>query len=131
MDAVATPTHPAWLERHQRAADKLRTAWAQKKWLRWLGLTLAAGYGLFILPNRRRKAREEFREKTDSLRERLGEVVRRQFESESNRSVERMREAIAPYTRFVTTETTRLQGVRDEVGAVARDARTLRGEIGG
>src|SRR5215217_7098126 len=41
---------------------------------------IVAGYGLFILPNRRRKARDEFREKTDALRERLGEVVRRQFE---------------------------------------------------
>jgi GTPase Era involved in 16S rRNA processing len=48
------------------------------------------------VPNRRRKAREQFREKTDSLRMRLGEVVRRQFEVESNRSVEVMREAIAP-----------------------------------
>src|ERR687893_166468 len=60
---------------------------------------IVAGYGLVILPNRRRKAREQFRENTDSLRMRLGEVVRRQFEVEANRSVERMREAIAPYTR--------------------------------
>src|ERR671917_149902 len=36
------------------------------------GITAAlviAGFGLFILPNRRRKARAEFREKTDALRE--------------------------------------------------------------
>ena len=65
-----------------------------------IAAAIIAGYGLFILPNRRRKAREEFREKTDSLRERLGEVVRRQFEAESNRSVERMREAIAPLYPF-------------------------------
>ena len=47
-----------------------------------IAAAIVAGYGLFILPNRRRKAREEFREKTDSLRKRLGEVVRRQFEVE-------------------------------------------------
>jgi hypothetical protein len=38
------------------------------------GITAAlviAGFGLFILPNRRRKARAEFREKTEALRERL------------------------------------------------------------
>ena len=69
---------------------------------------ILAGYGLFILPNRRRKAREEFREKTDALRERLGEVVRRQFEAELGRSIERMREAIAPYTRFVRSEHARM-----------------------
>jgi hypothetical protein len=71
------------------------------------GITAAlviAGFGLFILPNRRRKARAEFREKTETLRERLGEVVRRQFDTELKRSIERMREAIAPYIRFVRTE---------------------------
>ncbi len=40
-----------------------------------IAAAIIAGYGLFILPNRRRKARDEFREKTNSLRERLGEVV--------------------------------------------------------
>src|ERR687893_6704 len=73
-----------------------------------IAAAIIAGYGLFVLPNRRRKAREEFRETTDSLRKRLGEVVRRQFEVESSRSVERMREAIAPYTRFVRSEHARM-----------------------
>src|SRR5215218_9958033 len=71
---------------------------------------LIASFGLFILPRRRRKAREEFREKTETLRERLGEEVRRQFNTELDRSVERMREAIAPYTRFVRTEHVRMRG---------------------
>lgn len=48
MDAVATPTRPAWLERHERAANRLRTTWREKKWLRWLGLAVVAGYTLFI-----------------------------------------------------------------------------------
>ncbi len=91
---------------------------------------IIAGYGLFILPNRRRKARREFREKTDALRERLGEVVRRQFESELNRSVERMREAIAPYTRFVRVEHTRVSEARETLNEVQEEASALRTEIG-
>ena len=94
-----------------------------------IAAAIVAGYGLFILPNRRRKAREEFREKTDSLRKRLGEVVRRQFETESNRSVERMREAIAPYTRFVRSEHARMTGAREDLTAIDAETRALKEEI--
>src|ERR687894_256479 len=97
------------------------------------GITAAlviAGFGLFILPNRRRKARTEFREKTEALRERLGEVVRRQFETELNRSVERMREAIAPYTRFVRTEHARMTEARSDLAEITEETEALRAEIG-
>jgi small GTP-binding protein len=90
---------------------------------------ILAGYGLFILPNRRRKAREEFREKTDALRERLGEVVRRQFEAELGRSIERMREAIAPYTRFVRSEHARMSSAGEDLAAIDAEADALRTEI--
>ena len=39
-----------------------------------IAAAIIAGYGLFVLPNRRRKARQDFREKTDLLRQRLGAV---------------------------------------------------------
>ena len=97
------------------------------------GITAAlviAGFGLFILPNRRRKARAEFREKTEALRERLGEVVRRQFETELNRSVERMREAISPYTRFVRTEHARMTEARSNLAEITGETESLRAEIG-
>src|ERR687893_280017 len=94
-----------------------------------IAAAIVAGYGLFILPNRRRKAREEFREKTDSLRERLGEVVRRQFDSELNRSIERMRDAIAPYTRFVRTEHARMTEARSNLSEIEGEMDALKGEI--
>jgi small GTP-binding protein len=94
-----------------------------------IAAAIVAGYGLFILPNRRRKAREEFREKTDSLRKRLGEVVRRQFEVESNRSVERMREAIAPYTRFVRSEHARMTSAREDLASLDAKTRAMKDEI--
>ena len=90
---------------------------------------LIAGFGLFILPRRRRKAREEFREKTEALRERLGEVVRRQFDTELNRSIERMREAIAPYTRFVRTEHARMTEARSALAEITEEVESLRAEI--
>jgi chromosome segregation ATPase len=94
-----------------------------------IAAAIIAGYGLFVLPNRRRKARREFREKTDSLRERLSEVVRRQFDAELNRSVERLRDAIAPYTRFVRTEHARMTEARSALSEISGEVDALKGEI--
>ena len=94
-----------------------------------IAAAIIAGYGLFILPNRRRRARAEFREKTDSLRERLSEVVRRQFETELGRSVERMREAIAPYTRFVRSEHARMTRASEDLAALDAQTNALKDEI--
>ena len=94
-----------------------------------IAAAIIAGYGLFVLPNRRRKARQDFREKTDTLRLRLGEVVRRQFETELNRSVERMREAIAPYTRFVRTEHARMTRAREDLAGIDGEVDALKDEI--
>jgi uncharacterized protein YlxW (UPF0749 family) len=94
-----------------------------------LSALLLAGLGFFILPNRRRKAREEFREKTDALRQRLSEVVRRQFDTELARSVERMREAIAPYTRFVRTEHARMTEARSTLAELDGEVAALKKEI--
>ena len=91
---------------------------------------LIAGLGLFILPARRREARSEFREKTEALRKRLGEVVRRQFDTEIERSLETMREAIAPYTRFVRTEHVRMTEARSALARITAEAEALRAEIG-
>jgi small GTP-binding protein len=94
-----------------------------------IAAAIIAGYGLFVLPNRRRKARQDFREKTDAFRRRLGEVVRRQFESEIGRSVEGMREAIAPYTRFVRTEHARMARAREELAEIDAEVDALKREI--
>jgi len=94
-----------------------------------IAAAIIAGYGLFVLPNQRRKARREFREKTDSLRERLGEVVRRQFDTELNRSIERMRDAIAPYTRFVRTEHARMTEASSTLSEVDQEIEALKDEI--
>ena len=91
---------------------------------------LIASLGLFILPRRRRKARGEFREKTEALRKRLSEVVRRQFDTEIERSVERMREAIAPYTRFVRAEHARMTQARSDLSEITEEVEALRAEIG-
>jgi hypothetical protein len=94
-----------------------------------IAAAIIAGYGLFVLPNRRRKARQDFKEKTDALRQRLGEVVRRQFATELARSVEGMREAIAPYTRFVRTEHARMGRASEDLARIDDEVDALKREI--
>ena len=73
----------------------------------------------FILPYKRRRAIEEFRAKTESLRSEL----RRAFETESNKEIDRavdnVRGALDPYTRFVRTERAKVE----ERASVLADSR--------
>lgn len=79
---------------------------------------LAAGLGLYILPARRRRAIAQFRQRTDALRARLVEALSAQMEREVEGSGERVREAIAPYTRYVRAEAARLEEQRARLAAV-------------
>jgi hypothetical protein len=72
--------------------------------------------GLFILPARRRKARAELAARVAALREKLLSSLTASFERERDRSREKVKEAIAPYSRFVRSEGDRL---RDAEAALA------------
>jgi small GTP-binding protein len=96
------------------------------------GITAAlvsGAIGLFILPYRKRKAQEEFRERTQELRDKLISSMTQQFEAELNRSVERIRDAIAPYTRFVRLEQDRVSGADSALASVQARISQTRTEI--
>jgi hypothetical protein len=85
-----------------------------------------AGLGLYIIPLRRRQAREQFRKKTDDLRRRLKEGMTRQFESELERSVQRIRDVIAPYARRVRAEHDRLATAGERLATLSAQLTELR-----
>jgi len=94
---------------------------------------LAAGtlavLGLLVLPTKRRKAKRELTAKIQDLRQRLMKSLTEQFEQELERSIHRIRDAIAPYTRFVRAERQRLEEIHGEL-TTSRDALvTLLGEL--
>lgn len=96
------------------------------------GLLLAgvlATVGLFIIPARRRKAKEELRGKVTRLRETLAHALRGQFQGELERSSERLREGIAPYSRFVRAEQQSLIGVRDSLRQLHDDLTVLQSRV--
>jgi small GTP-binding protein len=96
-----------------------------------LAASLLAGLGLFVLPNKRRQAKRDFHTKAEELEQRLIEVMREQFEHELARSLDRVREAISPYTRFVRSQYEHLELMRTQLTSVDNDMRSLRHRIGG
>src|SRR3712207_6053666 len=88
-------------------------------------------YTTLFRSNKRRQAKRDFHEKAEELEQRLIEVMREQFEHELARSMARVREAIAPYTRFVRTQHEHLGQMSAQLTAVDNDMRALRHRIGG
>jgi small GTP-binding protein len=75
------------------------------------GILLAsvlAALGFFVIPAKRRHAKNELRQKIGELRQSLISTLRSQFEREIERSLQNINEAIAPYTRFVRAERDKL-----------------------
>ncbi len=86
------------------------------------GLTAAglmAVLGLFVLPHRRRRAKADLKRKISTLRTELMTGLTAHFEKEAERGRRRLEETIAPYTRFVRSESDRLADERDGLGALS------------
>jgi small GTP-binding protein len=81
------------------------------------GGMLAIG-GLFVIPFSRGRVKKVFRDKVEQVRVNLLEVLSAQFNSESNHLLSQLKDGVAPYTRFVHSEKTRL----DESERVLRDS---------
>jgi hypothetical protein len=94
---------------------------------------LAAGslavIGLLILPVKRRHAKNDLYKKLENLRQRLMKAIGDSFEQELDHSLQRLREAIAPYTRFVRTEQQKLSGIDTNLGEVNAQFANIRQRI--
>ena len=96
------------------------------------GIVLAsvlATIGFFILPAKRKQAKEEMRKKIADVRARLSEALRRQFDKEVARSGDRIREGIAPYSRFVRAEGEKLRTMEQELRDISTALESLRARI--
>jgi small GTP-binding protein len=74
---------------------------------------LAAGtlaiVGFFVIPYKRKQAKDKFKEKMAALRTNLLETLTTSFTKETRRAVERLKEGITPYTRYVRSERERIE----------------------
>ncbi|HXF63371.1 MAG TPA: dynamin family protein [Caldilineaceae bacterium] len=91
-----------------------------------VGASAIAALGLYVLPYRRSRVKAELRERINTLRSQLEAALERQFERELAASVQRIREAIAPYTRFVRVEREKLEKLEAELQAARVEVTALR-----
>jgi prefoldin subunit 5 len=68
-------------------------------------------------------------EKIAGVRSQLIHTLRGQFEREINRSVERIQEAIAPYTRFIRAEREKMQEMERTYEQLKLEINQLRGKL--
>lgn len=92
------------------------------------GLT-AAAFGLFILPNRRRKAKAELGQKMADLRQKLVTELTGQFEREMRRSAQRVEDTIAPFARFVRAENNKLSEQYERLNELEAHINGLRAQL--
>lgn len=86
--------------------------------------------GFFVIPYKRKQAKDDFRNKIIALRTSLNEALSSAFNSEAAGAVARMRENITPYTRFVHAEQQKLGNTRSRLEGMRQAIAALRGRIG-
>ncbi|MDP9322576.1 MAG: hypothetical protein M3P13_02985, partial [Acidobacteriota bacterium] len=91
--------------------------------------SVVAALGFFILPAKREKAKGEMRRKIGGVRMRLSDALRSQFAQEISKSGERIRESIAPYSRFVRAEGEKLRTTEQELREIGVELASLRARI--
>jgi hypothetical protein len=90
---------------------------------------LVATLGFFVIPARRREAKVELRRKIGEVRHQLMSALTRQFDLELERSVRRIQEAVAPYTRFVRAEQARLNDMHTHLLGISQQLERLQALI--
>lgn len=91
--------------------------------------SLVAALGLFVIPGKRRKAKAEMAEKIEDLRNKLSKSLHDQFEREIERSIKDINEAIAPYTRFVRAERSKLEDTQSTLKTIEVQMERLKSRI--
>ena len=88
--------------------------------------TAVAVLGLLIIPAKKRRAKRDLHNKLEDLRQRLIEAMTGEFETELAKSLQRLRDAIAPYTRFVRSERKNLTQIDSQLDDISSSLAQIR-----
>ena len=91
---------------------------------------LAAGtlaiLGFFVIPFQRKQAKDKFKAKIVTLRTKLLSALTTQFHHEAENAVARLKDGVAPYTRYVTSERERIDTAEGALAAMRQKISALR-----
>jgi hypothetical protein len=88
-----------------------------------------AALGLFIIPAKRRQAKAQMHLRVSELRTQLVSSLKGQFEKEIERSIQHIESSIAPYTRFVRSERSKLDDIQNQFEIIRKEIDKLSAEI--
>ncbi len=88
-----------------------------------------AALGFFIIPAKRRQAKEAMRKKLKTMKKQLTKSLSEHFEQEIENSLHKIQATIAPYTRFVRAEHEKNQHARQELQRLKQEIEQLRSQI--
>jgi small GTP-binding protein len=91
--------------------------------------SLMAVLGLVVIPAKRRRAKIEMRQKIAAMREQLIRSLRSQFEKEMDVSLQKIHEAMAPYSRFVRAEQGKLAESQAELAKIDDGLSRLKNQV--
>ena len=94
-----------------------------------LAAGVVAALGLFVIPARRQGAKKDMAQRLAALREQLTAALTDQFNKELEAGINRIDEAVAPYTRFVRSEQENLSQTKAALTQLQTTQSRLRAEI--
>jgi small GTP-binding protein len=81
--------------------------------------------GFFVIPHKRKQAKDNFREKIVTLRKNLHDALTSAFKVESENAIVRLKDNIAPYTRYVNAEQERILKSKTQLDEMQQIISTL------
>ncbi len=91
-----------------------------------LAASTLAILGLFVIPFQRNRAKEKFKAKMVDLRTKLVGALTTQFHNESENAIARLKDGVAPYTRYVISERERIEKAESTLATVRARISELR-----
>ena len=91
-----------------------------------LAASTLAILGFFVIPFKRKQAKDRFKEKMLSLRTKLIGSLTIQFSNESENVIARLKEGVAPYTRYVHSERERIEKAENSLAKLRQNISELR-----
>ena len=94
-----------------------------------LSAGVLAALGFYLLPYRRQQLKAQLRERIATLRAGLHDVLQTEFDEEMTGSLQRIREAMAPYTRFVRVERDKLSRIQADLAQAKSTIESLQAQV--